>query len=70
MLEMDEVEEICFFLKSRVTSQDRIIFLIKCLSNVAILKGAGHHYPRGSSQVEVRGRSFLLVHRAISPLER
>lgn len=52
MLEMDDIEDICFFFKSRVTSQDCIIFLIKCLSNVAILRVAGHSQPRGSGRVE------------------
>lgn len=55
--ETDDVERICFFFKSSVTSQDCIIFLIKCLSNVAILGGAGPSYPRGSSKVEV-GEKF------------
>lgn len=70
MPEMDDAEEIHFFLKCRVTSQDCTVFLIKCLSNVAIFKGAGHHHSRGSSQAEVQGRNFLLLHGAVSPSER
>ena len=57
MLEMDDVEEICSFFKSRVTSRDRIIFLMKCLSSAAVLRGAGHSYPRGSSKAEL-GEKF------------
>lgn len=51
---IDDVEAICFFLESTVTSWTRIIFHIKRLSKAVILKGAVHSFPRGGNRAELQ----------------
>lgn len=54
---VSHVGAVCFFVKSRVPSQDYIIFLTKCLSEVAILNGAGHSFLGGN--VDVQGKNLF-----------
>lgn len=59
ILERDDVEAICFFLRSSVTSQACIIFLTKCLFNAGITKGAGIVTPEVATKLKNRGEDFF-----------